>query len=134
MTRGMAPSAGTLGWPGLGQGGHHVLVERLAEGARLLGPVEGGDRPGGRRQGGDERVRVEGPVEPDLDQADLLAPRRQRLDDLLHRSGARAHDHHDTLGVGGSDVVEQVVLPPDQAGEPVHRPLHDRRQVEVERS
>ena len=79
--------------PALDQGGDDVLVERLAEGARLLGAVEDGDAPDGRRQGGEEGRGVEGAVEPDLDQADLLAPRDQRLDRLL--DGPRARAHHD---------------------------------------
>jgi hypothetical protein len=46
--------------PGLDQGGEDVLVKRLAEGARLLGPVEDREALDRRRQGGEEGPGVEG--------------------------------------------------------------------------
>ena len=99
---GEPPATVALRRPGLDQGGDDVLVERLAEGARLLGPVQDRDAPDRRRQGGEEGPGVEGAVEPDLDQADLLAPRDQRLDRLLHGPRARAHHDDHALGVRGA--------------------------------
>ncbi len=69
----------------------------------------------------------EGPVQADLEHADLLAARDQVLDGLVGRFGAGAHDDDDALGIGRADVVEQVVLAAGDAGELVHRVLHDGR-------
>ena len=49
----------------------------------------------------------------------------------MHCFGAGAHHDDDLLGVGGADVVEQVVLPAGQRGEFVHGVLHDARGLEV---
>ena len=119
--------------PALGQRGHHVQVERLAQGARLLRPVEHGQRLDGFRHGVGEGLGVERPVEPHLDQADLRAPRGQIIDGLLDhaRSGAHRHDH--LFRVGGADVVEQVVLPAGERGELVHHALDDLGHPIVER-
>ena len=64
-------------------------------------------------RGGQRREEVldgEGPVQADLEHADLLAARGQVLDRLLGGLGAGAHQDDDALGVRRADVVEQVVL------------------------
>ena len=66
-------------------GGTDVEVERLADRARLLGPVEHGDGPDARGQGGDELLRREGPVEAHRDQPDPLAGVDQRVDGSRER-------------------------------------------------
>ena len=59
--------------PALGQRRDHVLVERLAAGARLLRAVQHGDFLDRLGQRGQQGLAVEGPEQPHLDQADLLA-------------------------------------------------------------
>jgi hypothetical protein len=60
MTRGAPRGLGCAAGQALDQGGEDVLVERLAEGARLLGPVQHGDAAGRRRQRRQEGPGVEG--------------------------------------------------------------------------
>ena len=81
-----------------------------------------------------EGLGRERPVQADRDQRRPARPRAaQRLDRLLGRPGARPHQHDHPLGVGGADVVEQVVLAAGAAGELVHRRLHDPGHGVVER-
>ncbi len=84
----------------LGQRGDDVLEERLAEPGCVLAAVEHGDGLHGRRQRGDEGGAGERPEEPDVDDADLLAARGERLDGFGDRAGARAHEHDHALGIG----------------------------------
>ena len=72
------------------------------------------DRVGQSR---DESVASKGTVQAHLDHADLFALSGQVFDRFMHRLGAGAHQHDDSLGIRGADVVEEVVLPPDQLGE-----------------
>ena len=51
--------------------------------------------------------------------------RVQIFDGLLRHFCARAHDDDNALGVRRADVIEQVILPPDDLGELVHRLLDD---------
>ena len=88
--------------------------------------------PAGRRHCGDEGLAGEGPVEPHLDDADLLAARLQGRRRLARRLGARAHRHDDPLGVRRTDVIEQTVVPAGQRGEAVHGRLNRRRDARVE--
>ena len=96
-----------------GQG--DVEVERLADRAGLLGPVEDGDLFGRGGQGRGEGGRVEGAVEADLDQTELGAAGVEVVDRLLGRLRARAHHDDDLVGVGGAEVIEEVVLAADGA-------------------
>ena len=101
MTRGCVANGRVALRRGLAQRGDHVLVERLADGAGLLGAVEHGDgldrRAAARATKSLER---EGPVEADLEHADLLALGDQVLDGLVRGLGAGAHDHDHALGLG----------------------------------
>ena len=116
----------SFGWcPVLGERGDHVQIERLAAGARLLRAVQDGDLPDRLGQGGQQCLRVKGAIQPHLHQPDLLPLGRQVVDRLLDHAAAGAHDHDHAIGVRRPVVVEQVVLPAHQAGELVHRLLHD---------
>ena len=111
----------------LGERRHDVEIERIARRARLLRAIEDGERADGLRQRGEERLRCERAIEPDLQHADLFAASGQVVDRLVHRLGARAHDHDDALGVRIADVLEQAVAAAGQRRERVHRPCHDVR-------
>ncbi len=83
-------------------GGTYIQIERLAEGAGLLGAVEDGDAFDGFGQGLDEGVQRERTVEVDLDDADLLALFDQSVYGVLDGVGAGTHDHDDPLGIFGA--------------------------------
>ncbi len=120
--------------PLLGESGDDVLIERLAGSGRILAAVE--DRHGAHRLR-DRSHQVAGrerTVEPDLDQADLLAAGIQRLDRLLSGTAPRAHQHEHPLGVRSADVVEQPVAAAGDLGEPLHCVGDDRRRRGVVRT
>jgi hypothetical protein len=116
----------------LGEGGHHVEVERLAGGTRLLGPVEHRQTADRLRYRLEECLGRKGPVEADLEHANPLAPGHEPVDGLVRNLGARAHDHHHPLGLGVAIVVHEVVPPPGELGETVHLQLHDLGALGVE--
>ncbi len=61
----------------------------------------------------------------DLDHAHLLPLRVQGRHRLLHRVGARAHDHDHPLRVRRPGVLHRGVLPPRECGEALHLLLND---------
>ncbi len=61
--------------------------------------------------------RRERPVEAHLEHADFFALLVHPVDHLVHRLGARTHDDDHPLGLGVSDVVEEVVLAADALAE-----------------
>ncbi len=110
---------------------HHLEIQRLADRARLLGPVEDRDGPHGRWQGRDHlggRERVE---KPDAQHPDLFAGRHQRVDRFLDRARGGAHDHDHPLGIGGAVVVDQVIRPTCPGRELIEHRLDDARDGEV---
>ena len=120
------------GLAGLADRGHHVEVERLADGAGLLGAVEDGDRADGAGEGGREVLHRERPDEPDLEDADLLALRHEVVDRLVRDLGARAHQHDHALGLRVADVLEELVGAAGALAEAGHRLLDDPGAVQVE--
>ena len=122
---GIAFEAEFAGSHGFADGGADIQVERLAQGAGLLGAVEDGDALDGFGQRLDEGVQREGTIEVDLDHADLLTLFDQVLDGLLNGVGAGAHDDDDPLGIFGADIVDQLVLAAGELAEFVHFFLDD---------
>ena len=55
MTRGGAVNGETALGVRFGKRSGHVEIERIADGARFLGPIEHGQAADGRRQRGEER-------------------------------------------------------------------------------
>ena len=117
----------------LDQGRHHVPVERLAERARLLRPVEDGDRSHRLRQRGHQCPRRERPEQSHLHQADAFALRAQTFDGVLGRPAPGAHHHEHALGVGRTHVLEEPHRAPGPVREAVHRLLDRVGHSEVER-
>ena len=115
------------GGEAFGQRGDHVLVERLADGAGLLGAVEDGDALHRLRAALQEMLERERPHQADFQHADLLALRGEVVDRLVDGFRARAHDDDDVLGIGRAFVLEQLVLAADELRELVHHVLHDGR-------
>ncbi len=54
-------------------------------------------------------------------------------DGFFNRARARSHDDDHALGVGGANVVEQMVRAAGEVRELVHHVLHDGRAGEIER-
>ena len=102
------------------EGRDHVQVERLAEGAGLLGAIEHGDGPRRRRQRRDQFLGGERPVQAHLEQADPLAGGRQRRDRLLRRADARTHHDDHAIGVEGAFVLDEAVVTAAAPLEGVH--------------
>ncbi len=111
---------GRIGSGRFAKSGNHVHVEGFARGPRLLGAIQHRHGLHCGRQGGAEPSGIEGPVEPHLDQAHLLALLNQVLHGLLRGLAPGAHEHHHPLGIRGADVVEEAVLPSHQGAELVH--------------
>ena len=120
------------GGAGLADRGDHVLVERLSEGTRLLGPIEDCDAADRRRKRGDKMLQTEGAVETNLEGPDLLASIREVLDRLSRGLGAGAHEHDDPLGLRMTDIVEELVAPAGAGREALHLLDDDLRASEVE--
>ncbi len=106
-------------------GGADVLVERLTEGTRLLGPIKHGnflDRSRERLGQGLGRQRHE---QADLEQTDLLALRDQIVDQFMGGIATGTHHDDNPLGVGSADIVNQVVLTTGKCSKLVHLRLHN---------
>ena len=112
----------------LGESGADVFKQRLAGTAGLLGPVEDRDRLHGL---GDRVKQVAGrerTVQMDLHHADLFALRSQVVHDFHHGFADRTHRDHDTLRIGGTVVVEELVIPAGEGIDGVHLLLNNSGQ------
>ena len=110
---------------GVGEGGDHVQVQGVTQGAGLLGAVEHGDLGGGGGDGRQQLVGAEGPVQTDLHQAHLLAVGVQVVDDLLGHVADGAHGDDNPVGVGRAIVVEELVVGAQLGIDLAHVLLHD---------
>jgi len=97
-----------------------VEVERFAEGAVLLRPVEDGDLLDRVGYGLQEVLGRERAVEADDHQSDLLAARVQVVDRLHGGLRAGAHHDDDAVRVGRAVVVEEVVAASGQLEDLLH--------------
>ena len=116
---------------GVGQSGHDVEVERLAQGARLLRAVEIGDLLAGGRNGLEQTVGAERTVQADLHEADLLTVSVHVVDDFLCDVADGAHGDDDALCVRCAIVVEQLVVGAELGIDLAHVLLDDLRQSVV---
>ena len=111
--------------------GHNVLIERLANGAGLLGAVENSDLLDGLGQHCDEVLDGPRTIQAHLDKADLLAMSVEVVDDLLEGVHEGAHADHDVLSLGITVVIEEVIVGAELLVHLVHVVLNDRRQLVV---
>ena len=92
---------------GFRQRGDDVLEQRFADGARLLGAVEHGDRPDRRREGLEQRVDRERTEQTNGQHTDPLAVGGEAGDRLARGAGAGPHQHDDALRIGVTLVVDE---------------------------
>ena len=65
-------------------------------------------------------------VQPDLEQADLFAARREVINGLHRGVADRAHGDDQLVRVGRAIVIEQLVVGADLGVDAVHIVFHDR--------
>ena len=116
------------------QGGDDVHDRAARPGcAGLLGAIQDRDARTVFGKRGDEMLRPQNGRNSRTFSRPTFSPCCNRaFDGFLRGFGAGAHHHDDALGIGGADIVEQVILRPVTLGEPVHRVLHDGRARAVE--
>ncbi len=115
------------------QSDNHIQIERLADGARLFGPVEHGNPFDRGRQSLPEGLDVERTIQADLDQSQFhSALFIQVFDRLIDGFAAGAHCDDHIGGVRRSDIVEQMVLTAGLRSDFIHVLLNDRRRCIVE--
>ena len=110
--------------PAAAQRRHDIKVQRLADGAGLLGAVQHGDGADGFGQGTQQMLPAEGAVEADLDEAGLFAAGTLIIDDFLDGLADRAHGDDDLLGIGIAVVIEEVIIAADHGVDFIHVVLH----------
>ena len=103
------------------KGGDDVEVERFAERSRFLGAIHDRDLFGGFRQRIDEVAGRKRAIEPDLEDAHLLALGVEPVNHFVDCLGARPHDDHHSFRLRVADVVEEPVCAPDSLAEGFHR-------------
>ncbi len=102
---------------GLGERGHHVLEQRLADRTGLLRPVEHGDRTDRIGECGEQCVDRERAEQAHGGDPDPLSVGDQLLDRFADRARAGAHDDDDAFGVGGTFVVDEPVAAAGRLGQ-----------------
>ena len=132
MTRGAVANGGVSPSIASLSAADDLEVERLADSARLLRPVEHGDCLDCWRQGREELCGREWMEEADPHQPDPLAGRVECVDRLLDRARRRAHDDRDAVRVRGAVVVDEPIPPAGPRGEFVHYLLDDAGHGAVE--
>ena len=95
--------------PGLGKGAHHIQMQGLGIGARLLRAVQHGNFLRGGGHGCQQVLCRERTVQAHLHKAYLFALGGEVVDNLLGHVADRAHGNDDALGVFGAVVLEQAV-------------------------
>ena len=114
-----------VGLAGIGKRRHHVEVQRLAQGAGLLGAVEDRKLFAARGDRRDQLVRAERAVQAHLHEADLLTLRAEVIDDFFRHVADRAHRDDHAVGIGCAVVVEELVVRAELGVDLRHVLLHD---------
>ena len=111
--------------------GDDILVERLAEGARLVRVIEHRGAAHCRWQSGDEVGDAERSVQLDPQHANFRRRSKAR-DRHSDGGGAGPHDDDDPLGIGGPVILEQLAVAAGERRKPAHHALHHAGRVQVE--
>ena len=88
------------------EGGDDVQIKRLAETARLFGPVKNGNAFYGSGKRLNEVLGAEGAIEADLQHTGLAAALVDVVARPFHRVGTASHDDNHIRRIGSADVVE----------------------------
>ena len=118
---------------GFRQRRRHVEEQRLTGRAGLLGAVEHGHLARGGGDGVEELFDGERAVQADEHHAHLFAVGVEVIDHRQEGFVAGAHHDDHAVGVVGAVVFDEVVLASGDAGQLVHRGLHDAGHRVVER-
>ena len=111
---------GAGGKLGAVDGGQHVQIQGLADGAGLLGAVQDRDLLHGLGQHVQQVLGHEGTVQVDLHQAHLLAGGVEVVDDFLDGLAGGTHGDDDLIGIGSAIVVEGLIVGADLLVDLVH--------------
>ena len=103
---------------------HHVLIERLADGAAFFGAIEDGDLADGLGEGLEERLHTERAIQVDFEQTDFFSVGVEVVDGFVRDFGSGTHHDDNALGVGRAHVVEEVILTAGDLSKLVHDRLH----------
>ena len=102
------------------KGSNNVEIERLADGAGLLGSVDHADVLGGIRDSSDQTLCAERTIEVNLNNAPLLAGCVHVVDSLFDGIADGAHCDDDLVSIGCTVVIERLVVGADLGVDLVH--------------
>ena len=102
--------------------GHDVQIQRVSGRAWLLGAIEHGNRGHRGRQRPHEQIGGKGPIQPHLQDTDLVSASRQCVNGLVRGLRSRSHEHDHALGLGVADVVEQTIVAAGHRAQLRHHP------------
>ena len=117
----------------LGESGADIRKERLASAAGFLRPVEDADALYRCRQGCQQVLCRERPVQMDLDHADLLTLCGEIIHNFQHRLTDGTHGDDHALSIRCAVVVEELIISAGQGIDGIHLLLHDLRKSVVGR-
>ena len=123
-----AANNGHIAAASLGQSHNHILIQRLALGAGLLGAIQNCNLLSGGRNGSQQLLSAEGTEQANLHQTDLLAMSVQVVDDFLSHVVDGAHGNDDAVSIGCAVVVEQLIVGAQLLVDLAHVLLNDGRQ------
>jgi len=112
----------------------HIEVQRLEWGAWLFRAIKDDNRARAGRQCGEQCLGRKGPIKAHNRDANAFACGHQFGHRFSNGASARAHQHNHAVGVGGAEVVDEVILTRGEAGETIHRRLDGRGHIGVERT
>ncbi len=94
----------------LGQRRHHVQIERLGLGPRLLGAIQHRNLAGALGNDRQQMLGTEGAVEAHLHQPHLLASGQQPFDHLFAGADGGPHQHQHPLGLRVTHIFKRLVV------------------------
>src|SRR5208282_3705636 len=104
-------------------GADDIEIERLAGSSGFLGAIEDGDLFDASGKSFHEMFDGERAVEADFQEANLFAGLVEKVGSLVRGLGAGAHHDNHALGIGRTDVIEEVIGTAYDLGEFVHNDL-----------
>jgi len=111
---------------------YDILIEGFAKRARLFCAVKDRNRLHGGGQHCHEVFNGEGSVQAYIDHTNFTPLLIQIIYRLFSSLGTGTHGNDYFSGVGGSGIVEQVIVATGQFAKAIHRLLYDRCRLQVE--